>query len=74
MPNRDQKMKGRRRKSKAQSPIIRLCNLMLKVYKQPFGLPTPDQFPDIKRLNNEVGELLEYRRTHRDWRTNDGFH
>lgn len=58
----------RRRPLKKVSPIIKLAKLLSQTFKQPLGLPTPDQAPEMKQLTLEVAELLEYRRTHPHWR------
>ena len=58
----------KKRRRKQVSPIIELTKLLSRTFKQPLGLPTPDQAPEMKRLILEVEKLLEYRQTHPNWR------
>lgn len=53
---------------KQASPLIRLTKLLSKTSRQPLQLPTPEQAAEMKRLCAELDEMMEYRRTHPDWR------
>jgi len=55
-------------RQKQASPLIRLARLLSKTFRQPLHLPTPDQAAKMKRLCAEVDEMMEYRRTHPNWR------
>ena len=68
-----QKHPNPRRSSKPRSPIIRACELLRRIDKQPDGLPTPDQCPVLRQLRDEIRALTEYRRPHPDWRHHDAY-
>jgi hypothetical protein len=55
-------------RQKQASPLIKLTKLLSKTFRQPLHLPTPDQAAEMKRLCVELDEMMEYRRTHPNWR------